>query len=123
MWPPRSPDLTLTDFYFRGRLNSIINAHPCNMQDRLWNATGVAVMSIRNMPHVFQRTTNPWQNGAQLAFTVMVDYLSIFCKLLVTGYSPSYFIANTFFITAMLSAFPCSCFLLPYLFNEATVTM
>jgi hypothetical protein len=54
-WPPRSPDLTLLDFYLWGHLKTVVYATPVNDAGNLWERVQNACQVIRDDNLVFER--------------------------------------------------------------------
>jgi hypothetical protein len=88
LWPPRSPEFTLADFYLGGYMKSIIYAQGYSTLDKMWNVTEATGTITHNMPNVFQRTRNSWNNRAQSCIDYNGGPFNIFRKPSETGQMP-----------------------------------
>jgi hypothetical protein len=119
VWPPWSPDLTPAVFAYGAIWTSSFTASDVTRGTiyempwkRLEQQNATCMMSF-SRPEILGST------GHSYALTVMVDHFSIISTPLVSGQMPFCSQPINSLSTTTLSTFLSSCFLLPYLANEA----
>lgn len=56
-WPPRSPDLTLLDFFLWGHMKQRVYFEPVSTREKLWNIIVMVDNEIRENPRMVRKAT------------------------------------------------------------------
>lgn len=119
VWPPRSPDLTPAVFTYRPIWRTLCTPSDVTLGTiyeiplKLLEPQNATCLMSFSVPEILGST------GHSYALTVTVDRFSITSTPLLTGQMPFCSQPINSSSTTTLSAFLSSCFLLPYLANEA----